>query len=307
LEYLLGFLSQPKKLLQQLNHLPPTVQDIYDDIMKRIKSSNEGDCDLALKGLSWVFHTAKGAGARPLTMDEILDLLATDIGDTEVSDEFVRSSPEDLLNACRGLLVVDPITNAVRFPHLTVLEYLRSCNDLHPSSYLVQICMTYLSFEEFETQIRTEEDMNAMLEKYKAAVLLAKYWGYYTRDVQHEKVVQDCVFAWLASDRKCRSAMEKLYFCEQESSSDHKLLLATWWLDKQTILNLLVENGLGLLCELFLDGKSNLRQGYCFPLRSVLTKGQHGGQPLTSRPLPSRGSLLCIRLLHRDIKISLKI
>jgi len=238
--------------------------DIYDDIMQRINESNEGDRDLALKGLSWAFHTAKGAGSRPLTLDEILDLIATDIGDTEVTDEFIRSSPEDLLNACRGLLVVDRITNTVRFPHLTALEYLRTRNDLHPSSYLAQVCMTYLSFEEFETECNDWEELKSRVTKYKAAELLAKYWGYYTRDAQCDQVVQDRIFAWLGSEKKCRSMIQMPYF-------RRAILDLSWdWFNSnmishETILNLLVQNGLALLCELFLDGKSpNLNDGYVF-------------------------------------------
>jgi hypothetical protein len=263
LKYLLGFVSQPKQLLQKLSHLPPTMTDIYDDIMQRINESNEGDRDLALKGLSWVFHTAKGAGSRPLTLDEILDLIATDIGDTEVTDEFIRSSPEDLLNACRGLLVVDRITNTVRFPHLTALEYLRTRNDLPPSSYVVQICMTYLSFEEFETECNDWEELKSRVKKYKAAELLANSWGYYTRDAQCDQVVQDRVFAWLGSENRCLSMMQMRHFRQYID------LYWDWFNSNmsshQTILHLLVENGLALLCELFLDGKApNLNDGYVF-------------------------------------------
>ena len=237
--------------------------DIYDDIMQRINESNEGDRDLALKGLSWVFHTAKGAGSRPLTLDEILDLIATDIGDTEVTDEFIRSSPEDLVNACRGLLVVDRITNTARFPHLTALEYLRTRNDLHPSSYVVQICMTYLSFEEFETECNDREELKSRLTRYKAGGLLADYWAYYTCDAQCDQVVQERVFAWLGSEKKCRSMMQMRY-CRHVGNHGWNWFNSSMF-SHQTILNLLVKDGLALLCELFLDGKApNLNDGYVF-------------------------------------------
>lgn len=174
LDYLLGFLSQPKKLLQALDHLPPTMQDIYDDIIQGINNSIPGDQDLALKALSWVFHTANHPGSRPLSVKEILDLVATEIGEDLATDDL-KSSPDDLLNACRGLLIVDAITNTVRFAHLTVLEYFRK-NVLRPLSYLVQIFMVYISSTELETECAGHDyDWTAIgsrLEKYKAGGFL---------------------------------------------------------------------------------------------------------------------------------------
>lgn len=175
LEYLLRFSSQPKKLVQALNDLPPTMRDIYDDIMKVIDSSPDGDKDLAYKALSWVFHTANGTGSRPLRMDEILDLVATEIGETKVTEEYEKSLPDDLLHVCRGLVIIDTVTNTVRFPHLTVLEYFRNATHLKPLSYLAQTCLTYLAFDEFETECTDWNGVQARLKRHKACEFLANY------------------------------------------------------------------------------------------------------------------------------------
>lgn len=277
LKFVLGYLSQPKKLIQALDHMPLTMQDIYDEIMQRIKDSEPGDQDLAIRALSWVFHTAKGTGSRPLNMDEILDLISIEIDDTEVTEESLKSLPDDLLHACRGLLVVDDDTNTVRFPHLTVLEYFRKSKDLHSVSDLVQVSITYFNFTEFETECDDWIGIGARLGKYKAGEFLAKHWAYYARDAQSDQTLHDQIFTWLNSEKRCRSMIQMLLYHESVKGPDevwYDMDWLNWKLESHSIMRLLVNNGLGLLCELFLDGKTSIKEGYKFSLPIMLIKGQ---------------------------------
>lgn len=265
---MLDLVSQPNQLLRALDHLPPTMQDIYDDIIQRINGSIAGDQDLALKALSWVFHTANHTGSRPLSMDEILDLVATEIGEDPFPDGL-KSSSDNLLNACRGLLIVDTVANTVRFAHLTVLEYFRTKNVLRPLSYVVRISMTYLSSTEFETECAGDDyDWSAVgsrLEKCKAGGFLSEYWAYYARGAQGDEVVQECIFGWLNSEARCRSMIQMLFYHDAVKGPDEVWYGWDWLLWKQrcqSVLRLLVNNGLDVLCELFLDGKTSINKGY---------------------------------------------
>jgi hypothetical protein len=262
----LGFVSQPKKLLEALNHLPPTMHEIYDDIMQRIKHSEEGERDLALNVLSWVFHTANSAGCKMLNMDEILDLVATEPGDHEVADEEMHSSPEDVLKACCGLVVVDNVTKAVRFPHLTVLEYFRRGDYLNPISSLISICMTYLSFDEFERKCESWDMLKARLAKHKAAEAVANNWTNYARAAQEHVDVQNCIFAWLKSETKYYSMMQILALY-QPGATNEKEVRQCWgyandMLHDRIIMHVLARNGLDVLVELYLDGKSSIVERY---------------------------------------------
>lgn len=129
-------------------------------------------------------------------MDEILDLVVTSVGRHKVEDEDMHSTPEDVLNACRGLVVVDNVAKTVRFPHLTVLEYFRKVDHhLKPLSSLILICMTYLSFDEFESKRDDYDAVKERLTKHKTAMAVANNWTNYARAVQDNAEIQDCIFA----------------------------------------------------------------------------------------------------------------
>jgi len=67
------------------------------------ENSMDNDKDLALKTFSWIFHTANKKGARPLKMEELQDLLLTDVIDLEF-DPDQRSVPRDILAVCHNLV-----------------------------------------------------------------------------------------------------------------------------------------------------------------------------------------------------------
>jgi hypothetical protein len=264
LKYLLSFLSQPKKLVKALSTLPSTMEDIYDEIMQRICDDGETDSDLAICALSWVFHTASGTGARPLRMDEILDLLVVDPGESELN--AFRSSAEDVISVCKGLIIHDEINGVVRFPHLTVQEYLRNSKKLKPISYMAQICTTYLCFDEFENECDSLDTVKERLEKFKAAEFVANYWSYYARGAQHDGEVQDAIYTFLKSEKKSRSMLQMQIYREAvpdpEEGNYFDWDWVCWRLRGQGILEILANNGLNLLCEIFLDGKSPVKDGY---------------------------------------------
>lgn len=253
-------MSQPKKLVQALEQLPPTMEDIYDDILQRINESSPADQELAIKGLSWVFHTTNAAGSRQLTIDEILDLIVTEVGDNEVTEEDMKSTPDNLINACRGLVVIDTATNTIRFPHATVLEYFRVTTHLKPLSYLGSVTLTYLGFDEFGTECSDWSDVYRRAEKYKAIKFLSKYWGIYIKDCQTDEGTQEAVFNWLNSKGKPLSALQMEVM--EDETWRREVLESGFGLLDQTIIQVLVRKDLDILLDLFLDSKTAIKQRY---------------------------------------------
>jgi hypothetical protein len=252
-------------LREALKSLPPTIQDMYDDVMKRIKGSKAGDKDLALKALSWVFHTANGLGSNPLHMNEIIDLVATDVTDTELTEQD-RPLPDALLGACQSLLIIDTVTNTIRFPHVTVLEYFRKSKDLLSPSDLIHIAIRYLTFPELETECTDWANLGARMERYRAGEFLGKNWAYYVRAAQTDESVQAGIFSWLSSEKKCQSMFQMLFYHESVKGPDEISYGWDDWLDwklrSKSILGLLVSNGLDILYELFLDEKPSVTERY---------------------------------------------
>src|SRR5947207_7332268 len=88
LNYILKFMSQPKKLAKALENLPSNIEEMYSNIMRRIEEAGFVVKDLALRTLSWIFHSAC---TRPLKMDELRNLLVTDDGDEDLDEEHQSS------------------------------------------------------------------------------------------------------------------------------------------------------------------------------------------------------------------------
>jgi hypothetical protein len=203
-------------------------------------------------------------------VDEILDLVVTEVGDKEATEDYLKSSPENLINACRGLLVIDHVTHTVRFPHMTVLEYFRNSNQLKPLSHVAQVSLTYLAFDEFRTECESWEGVRVRGEKHKAGIFLAKNWGYYGKGCQLDEGVPEAVFGWLKSEGRARSIMQM----EQYEEDIWSKLLVTLY--PVTVSYVLVHHGLDILLELFLDGKTVIADRYHLPqnpIDSVIPNG----------------------------------
>jgi hypothetical protein len=147
LKYILGFLSQPKRLDDALIKLPNTVGKLYEDIMHRIEKGGDTDRDLAVRTLSWILHSTN---TRPLKMNELRELLVIEDGDNDLDER--QSTAEDIIAVCQSLVVCDLQSNVVRFTHFTVQEFLNDKyrDKLLPSTDLAKVCLTYLTFDIFE-------------------------------------------------------------------------------------------------------------------------------------------------------------
>lgn len=100
---------------------------------------------------------------RPLKVDELREAIAFDINDTEWDHAKIPSELLRLIRACGNLILINHETQEVQLAHYTVEQYLLDRNEKCQTYFhitkeesnwkLAQICVAYLSFSDFGTQI----------------------------------------------------------------------------------------------------------------------------------------------------------
>lgn len=260
LNYVLHSLSQPRKLVEALKHLPKTIDEVYNDVLCRIGSNDPNKCtdkELAMRTLAWIFYTADRPGARPLQMRELQDLLVTEPGDTQFQSQYL-SSPSDIIAACQGLVILrDEDNDTVGFSHFTIHEFLRNCKELPDRSYIANVCLTFLSFPELEAGMApTEDALKERIGKFRAAEFIAGHLGFFLKEVEQDIEIQKTVLNLLSSELRFRSIIE------MEASEYNKLegWDLTWdeWQEHvryQKIILYLARQGLTKTLTSFIDGE----------------------------------------------------
>lgn len=273
LKYLFNFLSQPRKLLKALAELPSKVEGVYENILRCISEGQESDRDLAMRTIAWVYHTANTPGARPLRMEELADLLLVDTGDIDLEDQY-RSSPHDIVYYCRDLVVHNEESGVVAFNHFTVHDFLRTYEGLPPISDLAKSCLTYLSFSEFEKgRCADKEAFEKRIQKYKAGVFVAKFWGFYARAAEDLPDMREAICKLLSSENKVSSMLQMAGYDPSLGWEEFNA-----YFDGETILHILAKTQLVSMCRDYLDGKLILDDKY--EHLSICTDSRNSSQVL---------------------------
>ncbi|PQE15529.1 ankyrin repeat protein [Rutstroemia sp. NJR-2017a WRK4] len=170
-------------LQEALERLPTgssAYDQVYEDIMERIKSDPDGE-KLANQILSWIIFAT-----RPLGIAEIQHALAVKTGESELN---VKRLPDiaDMVTVCAGLVTVDEESNIIRLAHHTTQEYFeRHQNKWFPNieSDITTICVTYLSFDSFTSGgCQTIVDYEERLQSNPFYDYAARNWGHHARAV----------------------------------------------------------------------------------------------------------------------------
>lgn len=153
---------------QTLRNLPVGLVETYERILGKISKSSLAKQDIALRVFNWII-----CARCPMKADELQEAVAFEISDKSWDRDKI---PDEnlMIETCRGLLIRDEIDRTVRFAHHTLQQYLLSApvietqeGALFPipprseaEAFVGQVCVTYLSFSDFESQIarRTPND-----------------------------------------------------------------------------------------------------------------------------------------------------
>ena len=142
---------------QTLRDLPTGLVQTYERILLKISKIPLPKQEIALRAFKWMV-----CSRRPMRAEELQEAVAFD-GLDHSWDRDKIPDKDLMIETCRGLLVRDNEDGAVRFAHYTVQQYLLSAPTIgtrfqisprsEAEAYVGEICVIYLSFSDFETQI----------------------------------------------------------------------------------------------------------------------------------------------------------
>ncbi|KAM0159004.1 hypothetical protein ACHAQE_005283 [Botrytis cinerea] len=252
--------KSPKAMRNALNMLPTgsnAYKDAYKDAMERIEGQLDDERDLAKQVLSWITFAK-----RPLTTAELQEAIAVEINETELDREnFTEIST--MISVCAGLVTVDDEGKIIRLVHYTTQEYFERTRDEwfpNAETFITTICVTYLSFETFNTGFcRVEIDYKDS--KDRTLLSLATENGY-------EKVIK-LLFDIGKVNLECKDSKDQtpLFFAAKNGYEKViKLLFDTSKVDLECkdskdrmLLSFVAENGYEKVIKLLLDtGKVDL-------------------------------------------------
>jgi hypothetical protein len=173
----------PMTQVANLTTIPADLFAAYDKVVQRIHGSGrDGDKDLAMIVMSWVYHAR-----RILMMDELLEAIAVEqnsqvvpifpIEELDTVLEY-QVTPDDIVECCRGLILFEESSKSVRFTHETVKEFIkrRELKLLSPSR-LSEVCLIYLGSNPFDSPCTHKDSLLARMETYKFSRYAAQHWG----------------------------------------------------------------------------------------------------------------------------------
>lgn len=176
--------SSLRNVRRALDSLPKGLYAFYEIAMARITEPGEHSSMVATTALSYVF-----CARRPLRVDELLQALSVEEGDTELYEDALPDI-EFVLDSCAGLIRADLNDCSVGLVHHTLREYLQQHPGKilkHPDTAMARVCLTYLAFDEFETGPCSDgESLDRRLRKYRFLRYASLYWGHHFQKDQSD-------------------------------------------------------------------------------------------------------------------------
>lgn len=241
LDHILSF-REPRKRFDAFETIPRDVPSAYTDLLERIENSRHGDSELAIKILSWIYFSR-----RPLLMDELLEALAVEEGDSHLQREYMLD-PADVINCCKSLVSFDDSSGLVRFAHYTVQEFLTKIEKkLLPSEHLGRVCVTYLSFDVFDEPFDDWESLIIRKKKYRFSNYVATHLGDHVRgDLEQNLPFQQTLIRYLSSQVKRNSIIDFRELRWDRNRKGYSLLAVLAMFGLGTLCTLVIRVGRGL-------------------------------------------------------------
>ncbi|KAI4161902.1 MAG: hypothetical protein LQ342_004468 [Letrouitia transgressa] len=144
---------QLKHILQQptagemrdaLEQLPTDLYEAFEQTLKRVRLQPQGRRRIGVTTLTWLSQAC-----RPLRLQELSEALAVR-PKTSILDKTYCPSQQVIVEACKGLVIVDAATSAVHLIHYAVQEHLKAGHidsSASVSPELGLLCVDYLSLD----------------------------------------------------------------------------------------------------------------------------------------------------------------
>jgi len=187
-----------------LIHVPRTLNELYDVAKQRIDRQPESKRQLAYRILSWIYMAS-----RPLVINELLEAVAVEEGDRFLDPDGIRE-PEVILEVCGSFVSIDNESGEVQLVHYTAQEYLS--NDhfrLLPQKNLAGTCVTYLSFDVFESgPCQTENDTNYRRRTNVFLEYACQGWQFHGKAAGHDEQLIQRLVAFLEEEKKLAAMVQ---------------------------------------------------------------------------------------------------
>lgn len=222
------------------------LSEAYEQAMERIMGQKAGLKELALQVLSWI-TCAKA----PLSIPELQHALAVEVGESDLDSDNLPEV-EDMVSVCGGLVTVDEESKIIRLVHYTTQEYLERTRekwfgDAHRD--LAITCLTYLSFDVFETYKEGWES-SGLFRRYPLYEYSAVNWGHHAREAA--VVPEDSIEQFFANPVQTAAAfivlsqhaMSQVFVSFRANLLESRpigLFLAAWFGLEETMKRLLAE------------------------------------------------------------------
>ncbi|KAM6513998.1 hypothetical protein FALCPG4_015182 [Fusarium falciforme] len=185
----------------------------YDKAIERINEQELGLRELAIQVLSWIT-----CAKRQLTTTELQHALATKKGN-RMLDTRDLVPIKDIVSVCAGLVTVDKESDVIRLAHYTTQQYLNDRRkDLFQNveSQIVTTCITYLSFDVFESGFcRTDVEFEERMRANPFYDYAAHNWGHHAREAM---IPSQVVIGFLESQTKVEASSQALIAIKRYSS-----------------------------------------------------------------------------------------
>jgi ankyrin repeat protein len=146
-----------------LQDLPKDLDETYERLLQRLSRSKS---QVLIRRMFECILAAR----RPLTMDELCEGMAFTIDDHCWDAEKIPMSNLDVISTYGGLVILDEKTKVIQFAHYTIHQYLLldgpknlyRFNMEDANAHLGEVCIAYLCFEDFRTQVTTNGSMKGI-------------------------------------------------------------------------------------------------------------------------------------------------
>jgi hypothetical protein len=153
--------------------------------------------------LSWILR-----GQRILSMDELCEALAVNIGDEDL-DRDAMPSAEMVVTTCGSLVEHDKETGLVKFSHETVRPFLEKgeSGNLLSHSDLAKTCLTYLGFPEFEEPVSSVTESVRRVRNFRFSKYAAEF-SRHARLAVREEALDKTILTVLSSHQRRVSMLQ---------------------------------------------------------------------------------------------------
>ena len=207
--------------------------------------------NFAMRIITWIYRSP-----RILDMDELLEALVVGEysenanGDEEL-DEILEYmvTPNDIVNACKGLVLYEESSGSVRFSHETVKAFIESDLEqkLMAQISLAKTCLTYLGSRVFDTPCSDLATLEERMETYKFSRYASQYWAEHIRgDKKCEEEIQNLFIETFGLSGKRDSMVQVKIYAESRWGD---FIRSPVW----SLLHVVAECGLTTICRRLLN------------------------------------------------------